>query len=357
MPSRLLRSLLCSAAVVGALASTALADTMNYLGAWKGSTVYAPGSLVVYNKGIFYSLKSTSAAPNANHAPNTNPSWWQHVGTVGNTVLNGIGNPVSPNLGQAGDYYINRATNTMFGPKAATAPYWPATGVQLAGATGAAGAAGATGAAGSDGLQGPAGATGATGAMGASGLPGPHGATGAAGVAGAAGATGSPGLAGATGGIGPTGPAGPQVVDGNGTLVGVIAGYDVLVRTPDGLVHIPNFGPSGYDDDHPLSYESDDCTGRAYRRAGGITPEGVVVDANDHSMMLDGTYVYSGTLVYAKPPFVKMTMHSSHYSYVNMPPDGPSAYVDICEVMPETGYYGDPGSMTVNWVQPFRIIE
>lgn len=360
MMSRLLRSLLCSATFAGAITSSALAGTMNYLGGWKSTTVYAAGSVVVYNRGIFYSLKSTSAAPNASHAPNTNPSWWQQVGTVGNTVLNGIGNPVSPTLGQTGDYYINRATSTMFGPKAATAPYWPAAGVKLAGATGAPGATGPQGATGTDGLQGPAGATGATGATGASGLPGPAGATGATGSAGATGATGSPGLAGATGGVGPTGPTGSnglRIADDTGTLVGVMSGADLIVSTPDGLVRMGDFGRASYNTYGYLFYESNDCTGPAYMSTWVLTPNAIIVDADGHSTTLDNTYIFSGTLIYAKPPFVRMTMHSAHYSYVDTPVDGPAVYVDRCDLYDNTGDFGEPGSMAVDWVAPFHVVE
>jgi hypothetical protein len=78
-------------------------------------------------------------------------------------------------LGADGDFYIDPATQLIYGPKATGT--WPA-GVSYKGDTGPTGAAGATG------------ATGAT---------GPTGATGAAGVAGAAGATGAIGTAGADG--------------------------------------------------------------------------------------------------------------------------------------------------------------
>ena len=72
-------------------------------------------------------------------------------GLDGNTVLNGTGAPANT-LGFDGDFYVDLATTTLYGPKAAGA--WPLTGVSLVGPTGA---TGATGAAGADG------ATGATG--------------------------------------------------------------------------------------------------------------------------------------------------------------------------------------------------
>uniref|UniRef100_UPI0040476453 hypothetical protein n=1 Tax=Algoriphagus sp. TaxID=1872435 RepID=UPI0040476453 len=72
------------------------------------------------------------------------------TGADGKTVRNGTSNPVS-GTGVDGDFYINTATNTLFGPKANGA--WPS-GVALVGPTGATGA---------QGIQGPTGATGAAG--------------------------------------------------------------------------------------------------------------------------------------------------------------------------------------------------
>ena len=119
-------------------------------------------------------------------------------GTNGTAVLNGNTNPAA-GTGVNGDFYINTATNTLYGPKANGA--WPA-GVSL---VGPAGVAGPQGPAGATGLQGPAGATGPAGPTGPTGLTG---ATGAAGPQGPAGATGLQGPAGATGPAGPTGPTG-----------------------------------------------------------------------------------------------------------------------------------------------------
>ena len=187
-----LTSLLSGTALIAVMCSTALSKDMNYLGNWVNSKAYNVGSVVAYNNGIFYSLKDTRFAPNKNHAPDSSPTWWVQVGTVGNTVLNGVVNPTSPSLGQVGDFYINTATNTIFGPKTAISPFWPAEGVALGGA----GATGATG---------PAGPTGAAGAPG---IAGPTGATGDAGATGATGAVGATGAMGATGPVGDTGPAG-----------------------------------------------------------------------------------------------------------------------------------------------------
>ena len=72
------------------------------------------------------------------------------TGADGKTVRNGTSNPVS-GTGMDGDFYINTATNTLFGPKANGA--WPS-GVALVGPSGATGA---------QGIQGPTGATGAAG--------------------------------------------------------------------------------------------------------------------------------------------------------------------------------------------------
>jgi hypothetical protein len=87
------------------------------------------------------------------------------AGTNGTAVLNGITNPLST-TGANGDFYINTATNTLFGPK--TSGAWP-TGVSLVGPTGATGP------------QGPIGLTGATGSTGATGPQGPQGLTGTSG--------------------------------------------------------------------------------------------------------------------------------------------------------------------------------
>ena len=80
-------------------------------------------------------------------------------GPAGNTILSGAGNPTA-GTGTNGDFYINTATNTIFGPKAAGT--WPS-GVLLVGPTGAAGAAGAAGATGSNGTNGTNGTNGVNG--------------------------------------------------------------------------------------------------------------------------------------------------------------------------------------------------
>jgi hypothetical protein len=160
------------------------------------------------------------------------------AGADGKTVSNGTSNPVS-GTGVNGDFYINTATNTLFGPKANGA--WPS-GVSLVGPTGATGAQGIQGATGATGVAGVAGADGKSVRNGTSdpvsgtgvdgdfyintatntlfgpkangawpsgvSLVGPTGATGAQGIQGATGATGPAGPRGDTGATGPQGPIG-----------------------------------------------------------------------------------------------------------------------------------------------------
>jgi hypothetical protein len=90
-------------------------------------------------------------------------------GTNGTAVLNGNTNP-TVGTGVNGDFYINTATNELFGPK--TNGIWPA-GVSLVGPQGIQGIAGPQG------LQG---TTGATGLTGAAGVAGPQGVTGTNGI-------------------------------------------------------------------------------------------------------------------------------------------------------------------------------
>ena len=208
MTSRYLCSLMFSAAIVCSVGSVAEAGTMNYVGNWSNTAVYKLGSVVVYNKAIYYSLKSTKAAPNKNQIPSSNPTWWQQVGTVGNTILNGVVNPTDPSMGQVGDFYLNTATNTLFGPKSAISPYWPAEGVSLVGSGGDSGTQGAIGA------TGPTGADGAAGPQGLTGVAGPTGPAGSNGLDGATGPAGAQGPQGLAGVAGPTGPAGSDGLDG-----------------------------------------------------------------------------------------------------------------------------------------------
>ena len=168
-------------------ASSTYAATMDYLGTWNSSTTYAIGKVVKHNGGIFYSLKSTNAAPNRNFSPPSNLTWWEQVGTIGNTLHSGLQAPV-PSVGYPGDYYIDTANNRLFGPKNAVTG-WPAGAVDLVGPTGATGATGATG---PQGATGPVGATGAKGDTGAQGEPGVQGDAGPTGPAGPKGESGAP---------------------------------------------------------------------------------------------------------------------------------------------------------------------
>lgn len=118
------------------------------------------------------------------------------AGADGNTILNGTVAPAGF-IGVAGDFYIDTATNIIYGPKVGSS--W-GSGTSIKGATGTAGSAGPTG------LTGPAGATGPVGPAGPTGPTGPTGNTGL---------TGPIGLTGATGLQGPIGPTGATGIQGN----------------------------------------------------------------------------------------------------------------------------------------------
>lgn len=75
------------------------------------------------------------------------------AGADGKSVRSGSGAP-SSGLGADGDFYINTAANTIYGPKAAGAWGSPTSLVGPAGATGATGATGPAGPAGADGADG-----------------------------------------------------------------------------------------------------------------------------------------------------------------------------------------------------------
>ena len=135
------------------------------------------------------------------------------MGTNGKTVSNGITDPLS-STGVDGDFYINTATNTLFGPKASGA--WPI-GFSLIGAMGPSGS------------QGPTGATGAQGIQGLTGPQGPQGVAGPAGNNGVAGAPGAQGVAGVTGTQGPIGYTGPQGAKGD---TGLLSSGNAAGNTP-----------------------------------------------------------------------------------------------------------------------------
>jgi hypothetical protein len=133
------------------------------------------------------------------------------TGVAGYSVLSGIVDPTTE--GVNGDFYINTATNQIFGPKAAGT--WPS-GVNLVGPTGATGPTGA----GTTGATGPAGATGATGVTGVTGVTG----------AGVSGPTGPTGVTGVTGATGPTGVTGPVA---SLTMSAKVASYTVVLTDAD----------------------------------------------------------------------------------------------------------------------------
>ena len=103
--------------------------------------------------GINYTIAGTNqlmSVPYALFSANSTPGPQGPIGLTGangtngvdgKTVLNGTSNPIV-GIGGNGDFYINIATNTLFGPKAAGA--WPS-GVSLVGATGAQGLTGVAG--------------------------------------------------------------------------------------------------------------------------------------------------------------------------------------------------------------------
>lgn len=135
------------------------------------------------------------------------------AGKDGSIMYSGTGAP-NIAIGVAGDYYLDRATGSLYGPKIAAGWGTPLTLVGAQGVAGANGATGATGAAGSNG------ATGATGANGSNGTNGSNGATGATGVTGANGSTGATG---ANGSNGTNGSNGANGTDGTRTLSGTTA--------------------------------------------------------------------------------------------------------------------------------------
>jgi hypothetical protein len=138
-------------------------------------------------------------------------------GADGASVLSGGADPDAA-AGRVGDFFLNTATATIFGPK--TADGWGA-GTSLVGPKGDKGDPGADGAKGDAGPTGPTGPTGATGATGPVGATGPQGLRGLAGL---------PGATGATGATGPAGPAGPQGIPGITALAGKVCPGDGTVR-------------------------------------------------------------------------------------------------------------------------------
>jgi hypothetical protein len=132
------------------------------------------------------------------------------TGPSGRTILNGEGNP-SSSLGTEGDFYLDLAVPSLFGPKAGAD--W-GRGVTLIGPVGAVGPVGAIGVTGATGLQGPVGPSGQNGPQGLQGLMG---VAGAQGVPGPAGVAGPKGDAGERGLEGPAGSSGATMLSGTGS--------------------------------------------------------------------------------------------------------------------------------------------
>jgi len=267
-----LRRLFLSAVIILAFVpASAIAATMDYLGTWSPNTTYPTGKVVKYNGGIFYSLRSTTAALNRNRLPSTNPTWWEQVGTIGNTLHSGLQAP-STSIGNPGDYYIDTANNRLFGPKNAVTG-WSASSVSLIGPAGPAGVPGAQGA---QGPVGPQGATGAAGPPGVQGEPGPQGAQGMQGPKGDKGDKGD---------VGPY-PPGMTIYDANNKFVGTLytslsaGGNFVAVQLGDSIVGVPigfsrqAFGTTDRNANRLGStyirvYSSTDCSGDVFYTGGG----------------------------------------------------------------------------------------
>ena len=217
MPTRIVRFLSILALLLLGQSMTAQAALMNYIGNWSTTTTYPAGNVVTYNKAIYYSLKSNPRAPNRNKIPDKEPSWWQPVGTVGNTVHNGNGAPLVT-VGNIGDFYLDVASVTLYGPK--TTLGWPASFVSLVGPQGdpgpqgPQGIPGAPGAMGPEGPQGPQGEQGIQGPAGLQGEQGPTGQQGPQGVQGEQGQKGDKGDQGIAGPVGPSGPKGETGAQG-----------------------------------------------------------------------------------------------------------------------------------------------
>ena len=147
------------------------------------------------------------------------------AGADGKSVLNGAVAPTTE--GVDGDFYINTATSTIYGPKAGG--NW-GSGTPLIGPVGPIGVTGAQGPVGATGPTGPTGDPGAQGPVGATGAAGPVGATGATGATGAQGIQGLPGPQGSTGAAGAQGPQGvPGATGPQGTAGSAIANTPTVV--------------------------------------------------------------------------------------------------------------------------------
>lgn len=107
---------------------TVQAAMMNYIGNWSATATYPVGNVVTYKNAIYYSLKSNWIAPNKNKNPTQQPTWWQPVGTIGNTLLNGSGAPTAT-VGNIGDFYLDVASISLDGTENFSG--WPTSFVSL----------------------------------------------------------------------------------------------------------------------------------------------------------------------------------------------------------------------------------
>lgn len=192
-------------------------NAMNFTGAWTAAARYAVGDVVTLAGRSYVAL-----AASLDRNPAAAASIWAPLGTGGNVIRSGSGAPLAA-TGVAGDFWIDRTSNVLYGPR--TASGWPAFGVPLAGPKGAKGATGAPG------VTGPLGPTGAAGPQGPTGPAGPTGVTGPQGVAGDAGATGPVGATGATGPASPITP-GDVVNAAIGPITNPLASYDYAGTSP-----------------------------------------------------------------------------------------------------------------------------
>jgi hypothetical protein len=145
-------------------------------------------------------------------------------GDAGSTIYSNNGAP-SADVGKSGDYYLDKSTGDLYGPR--TDQGW-GTPISLKGQQGSPGAAGAQGPKGDTGTAGAQGPKGDTGATGAQGPKGDTGATGAQGPKGDTGATGAQGPKGDTGAAGQNGKDGSQILTGTSaplSSVGTVGDY------------------------------------------------------------------------------------------------------------------------------------
>lgn len=213
------------------------------------------------------------------------------------TLLSGDGPP--NDLGNPGDWYIDRRTKQLYGPR--TTSSWPTEPVALGtrdtdgrirttqltisgnqappvkgdkgdpgdpGPQGPVGPTGETGPAGATGPAGPAGPQGEPGAAGPTGATGPQGPAGPQGEQGPIGLTGPQGPQGETGPAGPTGPQGPQGETGPQGLTGLTgatgpqgpAGSDATVTAGTGITVTDGVVSLANDFYVPATYAIDDGT-------------------------------------------------------------------------------------------------